>query len=244
MAAVLASGKGAILAGPSAAALWGLTEQKSGVIDVHRSVGNNRSEESHRASGWSLELQVAKRSNCPDVPAMVDSIPVLPVPQLLVDLAGGSTPSELEKYVSAASQKKYLDRPVVTRLLEQNAGRKGIANLRYQLRYWDEEMRNALSILETKFIAVCKARGIEVPRTNRWVCGLLVDFVWPGLKIVVEVDGFTFHGDRAAFERDHDRPAILMRAGYLRLAFTWHQIVERPDEVVETVLAAMATWHR
>jgi len=167
---------------------------------------------------------------------------VLPVPDLLVDLAARSTPIELEGYISSASQKGYLDRPRVTRLIDEGAGRKGIKELRYQLRYWDEEMLNALSILETKFIVVCKERGIEVPKTNQWVCGLMVDFVWPNLRIVVEVDGFTFHGDRIAFERDHDRPAILMRGGYLRLAFTWRQVVERPDEVVATVLAAMATW--
>ena len=242
MAAVLSSGPKAMLAGPAAASLWRLTDARPGAIDVNRPTGNNRTEKSRPGSGWSTELRIWSRSNCPSSPALVDRIPVLPVPDLLIDLAGKSTPVELEGYISSASQKGYLDRPRVTRLIDEGAGRKGIKELRYQLRYWDEEMLNALSILETRFIAVCKKRGIEVPKTNQWVSGLMVDFIWPNLRIVVEVDGFTFHGDRVAFERDHDRAAILMRDGYLRLAFTWRQVIETPDEVVATVLAAMATW--
>lgn len=244
LAAVLASGPGAMLAGPAAASLWGLTEAKSGLIDVNRPRGNNRTESSSPASGWSLDLRVWKRANCPERSALVHGIPTLPVAELLVDLAGASTPAQLESYVSAASQKGYLNRPTVARVVKEGSGRKGIEGLRYQLRYWDEEMLNALSILETKFIKVCKARGLEVPKANRWVCGLKVDFVWFDRKVTVEVDGYTYHGDRIAFERDHDRAAILMRAGYLRLAFTWRQIVEKPDEVVEAVLSALATWNR
>lgn len=244
LAAVLASGPGAMLAGPAAASHWGLTETKPGHIDVNRPQGNNRTEPASPDSGWSVDLRVWKRSNCPERPVLLHAIPVLPVPELLIDLARESTPAQLEGYVSAASQKGYLDQPTVARLVKDRSGQKGIKGLRYQLRYWDEEMRNALSILETKFIEVCKARGLEVPKANRWVCGLMVDFVWLARRVVVEVDGYTYHGDRVAFERDHDRAAILMRGGYLRLAFTWRQIVERPREVVEAVLAALATWNR
>lgn len=244
MAAVLSSGSGAMLAGPAAAALWGLTDEMPEVINVHRKVGNARSEFAHPDSGWSVALKVSQRANNPPAAAVVGRIPVLPVTALLLDLAEASPLSELERYVSAASQKKHLNQASVARLIEEGAGRKGIGRLRFQLRYWAEETRNALSILETRFITMCKANGIEVPRTNYRVCGLMVDFVWLARKVVVEADGYTFHGDRLAFERDHDRPAILMRGGYLRMAFTWRQIVERPDEVVATVLAALGSWNR
>lgn len=242
MAAVLACGPQAMLAGPSGAALWGLTDMRPSRIDVNRPSGNNRTELSRSTSGWALQLNVRCRSNCPATPALAGGIPVLPVPELLVDLAADSTPSQLEAYVSAASQKGYLDETVVARLTRKGAGRKGIERLRYQLRYWDEEMRNALSILETKFISVCKSRGIEIPKANRWICDLKVDFVWLDRKLVVEVDGYAYHKDRVAFERDHERQAILVRGGYLRLAFTWRQVVDRPDEVVEAVLAALGAW--
>lgn len=242
-AAVLSAGSGAVLAGEAAAALWGITDKRSSKIDVNRHRGHNRAERTPPESGWSTELNVWVRSNLPKRPALIDGIPVLPVPDLLVDLAGSATPRHLEAMVSGASQKGHLNEEVVSRLLDQGRGRKGIAELRNQLRYWDPKMRKALSVLETKFIAVCRKHGIAVPDTNEWVCGLLVDFVWFDRKVVVEVDGFTFHGDRAAFERDHDRAAVLMRGGYLRLAFTWRQIVEDPEGVVVAVLAALGTWN-
>lgn len=243
-AAVLSAGSGAMLAGEAAASLWGLTEKRGYAIDVIRDRGRNRSERTPPESGWTIDLNVWTRTRMPDRITTVAGIPVLPVPDLLVDLAGRLRPRQLEAMVSGASQKGHLNEAVVARLLADGKGQKGIAALRHHLRYWDPEMNKVLSVLETKFIAVCRQYGIPVPATNEWVCGLLVDFVWHELKVVVEVDGYTFHGDRASFERDHDRAATLMRGGYLRLAFTWRQVVEDPEGVVETVLAALRNWHR
>ena len=59
---------------------------------------------------------------------------------------------------------------------------------------------------------------------------------------MVEVDGYTWHGDRVAFERDHDRAAILLRGGYLRIAFTWRQVVDEPELVIATIIAALESW--
>ncbi len=244
LAAVLSAGSGSMLAGKAAAALWGLGDDRPREIVVSRPIGRNRIERTRPESGWSLEKHVQVRSNLPDQPGFVSSIPVLPVPDLLIDLAGSSSPRQLEGFVSAASQKGHLTEEIVGLLLKQGRGRKGIKKLRKQLRYWDPEMRRALSVLETMFIRMCKQHGLEVPKTNQWVCGLMVDFVWFGQRVVVEVDGYSYHGDRLAFERDHDRPAILMRGGYLRLSFTWRQIVENPEQVVATVLAALTAWNR
>lgn len=243
MAAVLAAGSGAMLAGGAAASLWGLSNRRSSVVDVVRSHGKNRMEDSSPASGRKLKLRIWRRDFLPRRPDWVNRIPVLPVPELLIESAAFLPRKELGFLVSAASQKKHLDESTVARMLEQGKGRKGIKKLRHELRYWDSEMRQALSVLETMFIQICRRYGIEVPQTNRYVCGLMVDFLWAELRVVVEVDGYEFHGDRIAFERDHGRGAILMRAGYLRLAFTWRQIVERPEEVVQAVIAALGSWH-
>jgi very-short-patch-repair endonuclease len=241
-AAVLSAGPGSMLAGEAAAALLQITDKRSYTIDVQRNHGRNRHERSSPESGWSILLNVWTRSNLPERAVIVDGIPLLPVPELLIDLAGRVSPRRLEALVSGASQKAHLSEAVVARMLKQGKGQKGIASLRHHLRFWDPEMRKALSVLETKFIVVCRKNGIPIPESNEWVCGLLVDFLWRDLKVVVEVDGFTFHGDRAAFERDHDRAAVLMRNGYLRLTFTWRQVVEDPEGVAEAVLAALRTW--
>lgn len=67
-----------------------------------------------------------------------------------------------------------------------------------------------------------------------------IDFAHLGLRIAIEVDGRAFHSDRRSFERDRSRQNTLVVGGWLVLRFTWEQITERPDEVVEIVLAAVA----
>ena len=67
-----------------------------------------------------------------------------------------------------------------------------------------------------------------------------VDFLFPRERLVVETDGWRFHGHRAAFERDRRRDAELTRAGYRCLRFTHRQIANEPGAVAATVGAALA----
>ncbi len=59
---------------------------------------------------------------------------------------------------------------------------------------------------------------LPAPRANVMVGSWSVDLHWPAQALVVEVDGFAFHGGRAAFERDRRRtpscrpPACALRA--------------------------------
>ncbi|MBK5233666.1 MAG: DUF559 domain-containing protein [Thermoleophilia bacterium] len=144
--------------------------------------------------------------------------------------------------VAEASRRGYLNVEVVTQILEFGFGMEGSARLRNGLRWWSPETVNVLSVLEGMFQKICHENSIEMPKINRRVCGLKVDFVWPKQKVVVETDGFTFHGDLISFKRDHERLSILARGGYLRLAFTYWQITETPEEVIEAVLVGLTTW--
>jgi hypothetical protein len=62
-----------------------------------------------------------------------------------------------------------------------------------------------------------------------------VDFAWPELRLVVEIDGFAWHSSRSAFQRDHDRQHDLEEAGWAVLRFTADDVLHRPDEVAATV---------
>jgi very-short-patch-repair endonuclease len=71
-----------------------------------------------------------------------------------------------------------------------------------------------------------------VPLTNTKVAGWEVDAFWPRHKLIVEVDGFAYHGSRAAFERDRRKDAALTQAGYRVLRVTWRRLVHEPHAVV------------
>lgn len=69
--------------------------------------------------------------------------------------------------------------------------------------------------------------------TGAWIGR--VDFAWPTARLVVEVDGFAFHADRAAYRRDRRRGNALQRAGWRVLRFSWEDVVGQPDSVVADV---------
>ncbi|MDP9397885.1 MAG: DUF559 domain-containing protein [Actinomycetota bacterium] len=67
-----------------------------------------------------------------------------------------------------------------------------------------------------------------------------LDVAFPRHRLAIEVDGWAWHSDPTRFQRDRDKQNALMRAGWVVLRFTWHDLVERPQYVVATVRAALA----
>ena len=65
-----------------------------------------------------------------------------------------------------------------------------------------------------------------------------VDFLFPRHRLVVETDSWTHHRRREAFENDRARDALMARAGYRTLRFTYRQVRHDPATVAQT-LAAM-----
>jgi very-short-patch-repair endonuclease len=80
---------------------------------------------------------------------------------------------------------------------------------------------------------------LPIPQTNRVVAGFTADFVWPDQRLIVEVDGYPFHGHRAAFERDHRRDIVHRDAGYEVLRFTARQLEEAPLYVAAVIARAL-----
>jgi very-short-patch-repair endonuclease len=78
--------------------------------------------------------------------------------------------------------------------------------------------------------------GIPEPQVNARVDGLEVDCLWPARRVIVELDGYAFHGNRAAFERDRLRDLSLQRLGYRVVRLTFRQIDQQPA----SVMAALA----
>jgi very-short-patch-repair endonuclease len=53
-----------------------------------------------------------------------------------------------------------------------------------------------------------------------------VDALFAAEKLIVELDGYEFHSDRAAFESDRDRDADTLAAGFATVRITWYRIHE------------------
>lgn len=87
-----------------------------------------------------------------------------------------------------------------------------------------------------------RALGWVVNRAER-LAGRPVtpDFRLARARLVVEIDGWAFHTDPDRFEHDRARQNLLVGAGYRVLRFTWAQLTERPDWVVDQVRGVLGS---
>jgi very-short-patch-repair endonuclease len=95
-----------------------------------------------------------------------------------------------------------------------------------------DEPRFTRSEAERRLLALVRAAKLPTPLTNTRVAGWEVDAYWPRHNLVVEVDGFAFHGNRAAFERDRRKDAALTAAGCRVVRITWRRLVRESHEIV------------
>ena len=61
---------------------------------------------------------------------------------------------------------------------------------------------------------------------------LYPDVLMRDQPLVVEVDGYAFHGGRVAFQKDRERQNLFAQAGFTVLRFTWEDLTENPTMVV------------
>jgi very-short-patch-repair endonuclease len=100
------------------------------------------------------------------------------------------------------------------------------------------------SVLEARFAELCHGSGLPSMEHHAIVLGYEVDFLVIGHKVIIECDGFAYHGrDARAFERDRRRDADLVAAGYVVIRVTWGMVCDRPDTVIRTIRAALRSPH-
>jgi very-short-patch-repair endonuclease len=95
------------------------------------------------------------------------------------------------------------------------------------------------SLIETIMRLALRQAGLTV-RCQVGIDGVgRVDMVIDGW-LVIEVDGFAYHSERAQYRLDRARANALAVRGYVLLRFTYEDVMHRLPETVATVLAVHA----
>lgn len=102
------------------------------------------------------------------------------------------------------------------------------------LRFGFEPTRSGL---ERLFLRLCRHHGIPKPEVNVKVRPFEVDFLWRVERLVVEVDGYRYHSDRATFRSDRARDREIKRRGFEVLRFADEEISEQPLAVASSLQA-------
>jgi very-short-patch-repair endonuclease len=166
-------------------------------------------------------------------------IPITTPARTVLDLAATVSERELQRVLDEAQVHRLASVPSLVAVAKIHRGRPGAGPLTRALDDHTPGTTLTRSALEERFIALCRSHDLPRPEVNARIAGREVDFVFGRHGVVVETDGWRFHGHRAAFERDRRRDAALTRAGYRTLRFTHDQVADEPHAVAATVAAAL-----
>jgi very-short-patch-repair endonuclease len=225
MAALLAAGDGAALAGMCAAALLEITKREPKEIEVIVP--------GHRRPQAGFRLHTCRNLDRRDI-VIVNRIPVTTVARTLVDLSDSEESEDLAFMIHEAAYLGKFSFPATRAAMARANGRRNLHRLEEALELHLTGSAGTRSRLEKRFRRLVKGAGLPAPRSNSIVNGFEVDFYWPGL--CVEVDG-GHHARKPSQVDDRIRDAALRAAGYTVLRFGEDDLNERPA----MVLAELAT---
>ncbi len=225
MAAILAAGDGATLAGWAAAALVGITRRVPREIEVLVP--------KPRKSQPGFRLRTCRNLDPRDI-VIVDRIPVTTVARTLVDLTDDSDADDLALLMHEAAYRGKLDVAAIRAAMARANGRHKLGVLEEALRLHASGSAGSRSRLEKRFRRLVQGAGLPEPRRNVDVNGFEVDFYWPGL--CVEVDGAGHKRPRTKVD-DRIRDAALRATGYVVLRFSEEDLNARPGWVLRQLTA-------
>jgi hypothetical protein len=215
MAAVKACGPGAMLSGLAAAYLLGLVRGAPPAPEV-------TAPREERIKG--LVTRRCRTLSAQDRMTW-RGIPVTCVARTLVDLAAVLSAEALGRACHEAGIRHGTTPREVGDVLERRPTSPGAAKLR---RILGGEERITLSRLERRFVDMLRAEGLPLPITNRLAGGRRVDCRWPEHRLTVELDSYTYHASRHAWEADRRREREAFARGDDFRRYTWADVFERP----------------
>jgi len=232
-AAVLALGGRAVLSHASAAALWQLPvapppdEVELTVLgrDASRPREGLRI---HRTSD--LDRSEIRRHR---------GLPLTSPARTLLDLAPSLSDRRLEALFDEALVRGLMRRAHARDIAARHPRRPGMTRFR-ELAFEDRATTMTRAESEERMLALVRRAGLPAPEVNVRNGQFELDFLWREERVVVEIDGHTFHSSRRALERDHRRDLALQAAGFIVLRFTWREVRDQPEMVIAELAGVLA----
>ena len=204
-AAVLACGPAALLSHDSAAALWGLGRwPRVPEITIASPAGRRR-------PGITVHRTRTLR---PGEATTQLGVRVTSAARTIADVAPRRTDAQLTRAVNQARLNGHLPGDRLAQLLNRCPRIQGLI---------EPDEAPTRSDLEDRFVAWIKRYDLPMPTLNVELSdGDEVDALYEAQKLIVEVDGWRFHGGRIAFETDRERDGRHRELGY-----DTHRLTER-----------------
>ncbi len=216
MAAVLASGTGAVLSHLAAAHLLKLLRVKAMAPAAEVTVPTT----AHRRPPG-ITIHRVRTLDARDT-STFDDIRITTVPRTLLDIAPATEPELLARACHEGWVRHRTTPHMVEACIARNPRKPGGAKLRRAL-----GSDVTLSELEKGFLKLLRAHDLPLPRTNVDRAGDKVDCYWPHNGLTIELQSYRYHATRAGFETD-----LARRRRSNHLAYSYGDVFERGDATI------------
>ena len=227
-AAVLACGPAAVLSHQSALTLWGLRAHWPATVEV--TIRGDR-----RPAGITVHRC---RTLAPRDLTVQRGIRVTSPARTLLDCAPALNDRALARATNDARIARLVRPAQLAELLSRNAHHPGAKRLAAVAGRGASGPTR--SEFEDGFAAFCARYGLPAPAFNVVVGGYEVDAYFEHAQLIVELDSWEFHQDRAAFERDRERDADHLAAGLRTARITWERLVKSPAKEARRLAAILS----
>lgn len=232
-AALLAAPWGSLLSHVSAASLWGLLPPDHGRRAIDVLVGPHVRRK--RAGICFHRTRVIE----PTDRRIRHGLPVVSPARALLEIAEMVPTRTFERAFDQAEVHRLVRRPELEHALDRLRGRAGVSVVK-RLLALQGGTTITRSEAEERFLALVRRADLPPPEVNARLHGFEVDFLWRQARLVVEIDGYQFHGTRRAFEFDRRKDAKLAAAGIAVIRFTWGELVRDALAVIARLAQALA----
>jgi len=224
--ALLASGPHSVLSHGSAAALWGILREWRMPFEVTAPTVRRR-------SGIRMHRGLLAHRDIRTCAGLRVTSPA----RTLLDVAPRLSEKALRRAVNDLRRSGRLRLPELEDVLCRFPRASGARALRP---FVAETTGNPTrSELEDSFLAFIERFGLPRPEINVWVAGREVDAWFARERVIVELDGWEFHRDRASFEADRDRDASALALDILTVRVTHRRVRETPEREAERLWAIL-----
>ncbi|HET7051088.1 MAG TPA: DUF559 domain-containing protein [Solirubrobacteraceae bacterium] len=226
-AAVLACAPDGVLSHSSAASLWGIYDRWCTPFEVIARWDRRRPGiKTHQAN---LDRRDVRRHL---------GIRVTSPARTIFDIAPRLTDKALTRAVNELRIARRLTLDHLAELATRLPRHRGAARVRPLIEIRRGPTR---SELEDTFAGFATRFDLPPFEFNARVAGYEVDVLFPEQRVIVELDGYAFHGTRQAFESDRERDATTLAAGFITVRITWERLTQDPEKEADRLNAILAS---
>ncbi len=192
------------------------------------------------------QLRVHRTQNIPEHHrSFVDGIPVTTAARTVVDSAATLDSERLEALGESARRLGIMTIADLERALRDLGTRPGVAKVRkyVEQQRGDPALQYGLEIKLARLLRQARHLG-SWQRQTKIAIGtpigkvFRVDFAQPTTRVIIECDGFRWHGNHLRWKLDRARIAAIEAAEWRVVTVTWDDVVQRADQTVHRIALA------